>query len=255
MRDWNNEMNYLQSTRQRMWNDDYFEFLVRQVWKIDKPVKILDFGCGYGDLGLRLLPLIPDGSTYTGIDIANELIKKAEDIFKTSKYVTRFEVADLLEYEPAEKYDVVVSQSVLRHIPRAKEILHKMVATTKKEGLVICIEPSRRMENAGLYIDALGYDVFGNDEFLKEKWISEIESGGRDFLIGMKIPKYMNELGLKDVDIRVNDYVEHISKFDNDNCEEKKQAFIQNYGINERYVDEDYYFSARCHLISYGKKY
>ena len=38
MQDWNKEIDYLQSTRQRMWNDDYFEFLVRQVWEIDKPV-------------------------------------------------------------------------------------------------------------------------------------------------------------------------------------------------------------------------
>lgn len=65
MQDWNKEMDYLQSTRQRMWNNDYFEFLVKQVWKIDKPVSILDIRCGYGDLGLRLLPLIPEGSSYT----------------------------------------------------------------------------------------------------------------------------------------------------------------------------------------------
>ncbi|WP_408070210.1 hypothetical protein [Butyrivibrio sp. JL13D10] len=33
-----------------MWNNDYFEFLVKCVWKIDKPVRIIDFGCGYGFL-------------------------------------------------------------------------------------------------------------------------------------------------------------------------------------------------------------
>ena len=90
MRDWNKEIEYLQSTRQKMWNDDYFEFLVRQVWKINRPVSILDFGCGYGDLGLRLLPIVPDGSSYNGVNIADELINKAKDIFKTSSYVTRF---------------------------------------------------------------------------------------------------------------------------------------------------------------------
>ena len=152
MQDWNKEIDYLQSTRQRMWNDDYFEFLVRQVWKIDKPVSVLDIGCGYGDLGLRLLPHIPEGSSYTGIDIADELIQKAKDIFKTSKYRTEFEVADLMEYEPVEQYNVVICQAVLRHISRAKVVLQKMVASAKKDGLVICIEPSRRMENAGLFI-------------------------------------------------------------------------------------------------------
>ena len=252
MKDWNKEIEYLQSTRRRMWNDDYFEFLVRKVWKIEEPVNILDFGCGYGDLGLRLMPLVPDGSSYTGLDIADELIDKAKYIFKDSDFENRFEVVDLLEYEPVKKYNVVICQSVLRHIPKAKDVLKKMVASAEKDGLVICIEPSRRIENAGLYIDAPGYDVFGNDQFLKQKWTGEAESGGRDFLIGMKIPQYMRELGLKNVDVRVNDYVEHISRLDDD-YEEKKRAFAQNYGINDGY-DGDYYFSARCHLISFGRK-
>ena len=43
MKDWGKEKDYLTSTRQHMWNDDYFEFLVKFVWKIDKPVKIIDF--------------------------------------------------------------------------------------------------------------------------------------------------------------------------------------------------------------------
>ena len=41
-RDWGSEKVYLHSTRQNLWNNDYFEFLVKCVWKIDKPVKIID---------------------------------------------------------------------------------------------------------------------------------------------------------------------------------------------------------------------
>ena len=55
--------------------------------------RILDLGCGYGDLGLRLLPLVPDGSSYTGVDMADELINKGRDIFQTTKYETKFKVA------------------------------------------------------------------------------------------------------------------------------------------------------------------
>ena len=52
-----------------MWNDDYMEFLIEKVWKINNPVDLIDFGCGIGFMGLMLLPLLPKGSTYTGIDI------------------------------------------------------------------------------------------------------------------------------------------------------------------------------------------
>ncbi|MDE7045644.1 MAG: helix-turn-helix domain-containing protein, partial [Acetatifactor sp.] len=65
---WNHKLEYLLRTRRNYWNDDYVEHLVSQVWKIDKPVSILDCGCGYGFLGLLLLPHLPEGSTYTGID-------------------------------------------------------------------------------------------------------------------------------------------------------------------------------------------
>ena len=51
---WNEKLEYLQTTRQNMWNDDYFEFLVKNVWKLDKPINIIDFGCGYGYLGTKL---------------------------------------------------------------------------------------------------------------------------------------------------------------------------------------------------------
>ena len=63
-------------TRKNGWNDDYARFLISQVWKIEHPVSVLDCGCGYGFLGLLLLPHLPEGSTYTGIDFAEDLVKK-----------------------------------------------------------------------------------------------------------------------------------------------------------------------------------
>lgn len=65
---WDTQIDYLKRTRSQMWNDDYFEFLVKSVWKLDRPISIVDFGCGYNYLGMKLLSLIPEGSIYTGID-------------------------------------------------------------------------------------------------------------------------------------------------------------------------------------------
>ena len=67
---WKGKLEYLLRTRKSMWNDDYMEFLVTKVWKIDKPVKVLDCGCGYGFLGLLIMRYLAEGSTYTGIDMA-----------------------------------------------------------------------------------------------------------------------------------------------------------------------------------------
>lgn len=73
---WDNKIEYLRNTRWLYYNDDYLEFLIQRVWKIHKPVKIIDYGCGFGYLGLKLLPLLPQGSTYTGIDKGSALLMK-----------------------------------------------------------------------------------------------------------------------------------------------------------------------------------
>lgn len=122
---WDDKIDYLKSTRDYFWNEDYLEFLIKYVWKINTPIKIIDFGCGYGYLGMKLLPLLPKGSTYTGIDIGKELLQTAEKAFQNSLFEVNFIETDLLDYVPSPEYDLAICQSVLRHIPQYKTILKK----------------------------------------------------------------------------------------------------------------------------------
>ena len=39
---WGKKVDYLLDTRKELWNDDYLELLVKNVWKITEPVNILD---------------------------------------------------------------------------------------------------------------------------------------------------------------------------------------------------------------------
>lgn len=73
-----------------MWNVDYMRFLVRDVWKIDNPVTVLDCGCGYGALGLLLMPLLPSGSRYIGVDF-NEQKRSGRLLQTTEWYCKIFE--------------------------------------------------------------------------------------------------------------------------------------------------------------------
>ena len=252
-KDWGLKKAYLHSTRQNLWNNDYFEFLVKCVWKIDKPVKIIDLGCGYGYLAQMLLPLVSEGSSYKGIDISEELIVEANEIFSNSKAKVCFEVSDINDYEADAEYDIAICQAVLRHLNNPGDILKKMVGFIKDNGLVICIEPSRRMENAGIFIDNRTYDPFENDGFLKQRWLSEEHSGGRDYQVGMKVPVLMKKLGLKNIGVRINDYVDFISA-DNESFEAEKRRFIRDYGLDSKYSDSKSFLAARCHVISFGYK-
>lgn len=59
---WDDPIEYLRNTRWLYYNYDYLEFLIQRLWKIEKSVDIIDYGYGY--LGLKLLPSLPEGSTY-----------------------------------------------------------------------------------------------------------------------------------------------------------------------------------------------
>ena len=82
MENWDDKFDYLKLTRSLYLNIDYLQFLIEKVWKITKKVDVIDFGCGYGYLGLVLMSLLPNGSSYTGVDISEELINKGKEIFE-----------------------------------------------------------------------------------------------------------------------------------------------------------------------------
>lgn len=72
----------------RVFYQDYILFLIQKVWKIKSSVNVVDFGCGYGYICDLLMPLLPQGSTYTGIDNSKELLKEAEKHLSYYKFKT-----------------------------------------------------------------------------------------------------------------------------------------------------------------------
>ena len=291
---WNEKLDFLKAIRTGWCNDDYIEFLVERVWKINRTVNIIDFGCGFGYVGLLLLPILPKGSTYTGIDISETLLNEAENIFANSEYSTKFIKADLNEYQPEENYDIAISQAVLRHIPNAENILEKMIQSVVRNGLVICMEADLELEKVGRYFSGLDYIELGITELHRKLYRMELKNGGRDYRFGIKIPILMQEFGLRNIGVRMNDSIkfinpkedkgEYIKQFnamtaawgwDKQLSEIEKVNYINTLmekGLNQReaemYVngeskiseylmrskDSGYIIQAPCTLISYGTK-
>jgi hypothetical protein len=73
------------------------------------------------------------------------------------------------------------------------------------------VEINREIENAGLYIDGIDYDELCTSFDWHKLWLKELEREGRDYGIGMRVPFYMKEIGLKNVDVRMNDKVSFIT--------------------------------------------
>ncbi len=100
---------------------------------------ILDLGCGPGNTATEL-----DSATYSsyvGVDISEEALAKAARRSEESgrKDKNRFAQADLLLYEPAEQYDVVLFRESMYHVPvgKIKPILKKYSRYLKEDGVFI----------------------------------------------------------------------------------------------------------------------
>lgn len=237
---WNERLDFLKAIRTGWCNSDYIEFLIQRVWKINKPVKIIDFGCGFGYVGLLLLPLLPSGSTYTGLDISETLLNEAESIFGNLAYHTKFIKADLNIYEPEESYNIAISQAVLRHIPNAKSILKKMIQSVVTGGLVICMEGDLEIEKAGQYFSGFDYTELDRPNLHRKMYKEELSNGGRDYRLGIKIPVFMQELGLHNIGVRMNDCVKFVNPYgDKEEHLRQLNSMITAWGWNKTISDDE----------------
>jgi len=206
--EWDDKGPYLADSWILRHNDDYLAFLVDKVWQLKKPCAVADFGCGYGRFGLKLMPLLPSGSTYHGFDQSSELIAQARDLWQDCEIESEFSVGSAFNapFEDS-RFDVAVSHTVLMHIPDPVRVIREMIRVTRDAGLIITCDANRNAHNALFHIDeteeqdTVPLDLFQtmNREIRKQT--------GVDHNIGSKTPVLMHKAGLKNVGARVSDSV------------------------------------------------
>jgi ubiquinone/menaquinone biosynthesis C-methylase UbiE len=205
---WNDQLEYLQKSRGLSHNDDYLEFLVTKVWKLKKPVSIVDFGCGFGYIGTKLLPLLPPGSRYTGVDQAPTLLKAGRDLYSKLPYPHEFIVSEVYQTPFQDgSFDIAVSHAVLMHLERPAEALKEMIRVTRNGGMVITMDANRNAWNALFYVDELNTQETMPLDLSRKMNKSIREKSGVDYNIGIKTPVLMEKAGLKNIGCRLSDRI------------------------------------------------
>ncbi|WP_308637888.1 class I SAM-dependent methyltransferase [Paenibacillus silvisoli] len=204
---WDTQLEYLRHSRGLHYNDDYLAFLVKTVWQIESPVHVVDFGCGYGYLGLKLLPLLPEGSRYTGIDQGEELLNEARRLFAELPYEAEFAQGDIQKLPLDRDYDLAVCHAFLLHVPNPMEVLLKMMDAVVDGGRIITFEPHWISAMSNFYLHGHEQSSFVQLGLLQRLYEQDAARSGKDGNIGMKIPVYLSRMGLKDIECRVSDKV------------------------------------------------
>jgi len=94
-----------------------------------KVSRILNLGCGTGRHDFELTKL---GYQMSGIDLSEEMIKVAKSAAGEGNNTPKFEVADIRNYEPQHKYDVVISLFHVMSYQNQNEDILKAFKTAAK---------------------------------------------------------------------------------------------------------------------------
>jgi ubiquinone/menaquinone biosynthesis C-methylase UbiE len=104
--------------------------------KVNKNAKIIDIGCGTGEL-LKYLENEGYNSLY-GNDISDEMIKIAQTKVKNCT----FYLGSINKAEINSKFDFIIITEVLHHIPDLQNTFKTLKSLLSKKGKIVFLEPS-----------------------------------------------------------------------------------------------------------------
>lgn len=111
-------------------------FYVKLIKKYKKHGRVLEIGCGFGDL-LRLLE--KDFQTY-GIDLSKEAIKEGKK--RTISSVLKVMKAETIDVFKKHFFDVIIACHLLEHLKEPGLVIAKMSRILKDDGIVLIAVPN-----------------------------------------------------------------------------------------------------------------
>jgi len=206
---WDDKHDLLSATRPLYHNEDYWRFLVRDVWRIaEGPRRVVDFGCGFGWAGQFLMPMLATGSDYTGLDRSRPLIERGRAMFAERPHDRRFVLGEATSAPFGDdQFDVAFAHALLMHLPDPGAALAEMIRVTRDGGLVVTCDASHNAINALLHVHETDEQEKTPLSLFQAMNADLRRRTGVDHNIGMKTPVLMHKAGLRDVQARVSDAV------------------------------------------------
>lgn len=250
---WDDAGDYLRECFILQHNQDYLEFLVRGVWNLDQVCRLAEFGCGSGKMGLQLMPLLLEGSTYTGIDQSSKLISQARRLWQKTHWQAEFHEGSIFETPFKDQaFDVTLVHTVLMHVPHPEKVIQEMVRVTRPGGLVIACEANRNAHTALLHIAEVEHQEQVPLELFQQINREIRKRTGVDHNIGIKLPILLHQAGLKQIQIRVSDAARFL--YPPLDSEDKRRLFkaICDEGYGQPKPTAEQHERWKANLLSFG---
>ena len=158
---------------------------------LERGLRVLDVGCGTGDLLRLLAPLVSPGEA-VGIDLSETMIAEARRRHAGRVPNLTFDVGDVLALQHDNAaFDRVIANQVLLHVPRPEIALAEMTRVLAPSGEVSLTE-----------IDWASVSIESTNRQLSRRFTALACDGLRNGTIVRDLPAMLREVGFTAIDIR-----------------------------------------------------
>src|SRR5262249_32340108 len=113
---------------------------------IGSGMRVLDIGCGMGDVSMLAAQLVGRSGTVVSIDLDQSAIETAQQRAAAGGFANAtFRRADLATFTDAEPFDAIVGRLVLEFVPNPIEVICRLSGLLRPGGILALQEPSWRI--------------------------------------------------------------------------------------------------------------
>lgn len=167
---------------------------------IEKGMRVLDIGCGTGDVSVTAASVTGDTGTVLGIDRGEAgVVAAREKATRQGLQNLTFEQHEVADFRAVEPFDAVVARFVLMHQTDPAAMLRSVLGNVRRGGVVVMIESHMELLASGGHSEPHSplYDEI-------VRWKCEVVGGaGADLHAGGRLRATFLDAGLSEPELRV----------------------------------------------------
>lgn len=155
----------------------------------------LDFGCGGGEVSVRLAELAGTHGSVTGIDMDAQVLQRARSLAEENGVKVDFIQQECADFDQQDRFDLVYARFILSHLSDPGDALSKLLRSVKPGGWIVAED-----------INISSHLYFPPNAAVAryiEIYEASARNRGADPDIGQKLPGMFVHAGIQDIGVDV----------------------------------------------------